>query len=191
MAWEKPAIDLYVNQQLPIRLTVLKLRGEGYVVSRVRLTDWLRESGFIRTSADSRRGKWRSKPNVPLRQCKVPGCMLAFKPNSGSQKFCKTCIPHQQARSIWSNWQIAWPKFEELFRLQNGVCAGCKCVMTQGVRKCPTTLCVDHDHLTGEVRGLLCHRCNTTLGHVDDRADVLRALALYVERGIHDSYRNL
>ena len=182
MAWENPAIDLYVNQQLSIRLTALKLRGEGYVVSRVELTNWLRKNGFIRTSADARRGKCRAKPGIPPRQCMIPGCTLTFEPNSGSQKFCKTCIPHQQARSVWSNWQIAWPKFEELFRLQNGVCAGCKCVMTQGVRKCPTTLCVDHDHLTGEVRGLLCHRCNTTLGHVDDRADVLRALALYVEK---------
>ncbi len=45
---------------------------------------------------------------------------------------------------------------------------------------------MDHDHQTGKFRGLLCHKCNVTLGMVDDSTEVLRWLAQYVEehRGI-------
>lgn len=44
-----------------------------------------------------------------------------------------------------------------------------------------TSLCIDHDHLTGAVRGVLCRRCNSALGLAKDRSDVLRALADYLD----------
>jgi hypothetical protein len=42
--------------------------------------------------------------------------------------------------------------------------------------------CIDHDHATGAVRGVLCLRCNMALGYAQDSPEVLRALADYVER---------
>jgi len=44
--------------------------------------------------------------------------------------------------------------------------------------------CVDHNHQTGEVRGLLCSRCNTSAGLMDDDADNLRQLADYLEASV-------
>lgn len=44
------------------------------------------------------------------------------------------------------------------------------------------SLHVDHNHATGEVRGVLCHHCNTALGLMSDSPEKLRALALYAER---------
>lgn len=41
---------------------------------------------------------------------------------------------------------------------------------------------VDHDHSTEQVRGLLCHRCNTALGLVGDSRDVLAAMIEYLRR---------
>ncbi len=55
---------------------------------------------------------------------------------------------------------------------QDGVCALCK-------RRKPKH--VDHDHKTGEVRGILCFNCNRALGYVRDDPMALYALADYLE----------
>lgn len=47
-------------------------------------------------------------------------------------------------------------------------------------------LVIDHNHTTGEIRGVLCSNCNTTLGHSGDDPDTLRRLADYLdERGTY------
>ena len=43
-------------------------------------------------------------------------------------------------------------------------------------------LCVDHDHSTGQVRGLLCRRCNKALGGFRDDPQLLVNAALYIQR---------
>lgn len=40
----------------------------------------------------------------------------------------------------------------------------------------------DHNHETGEMRGILCHACNVALGLLEDSADAVRGLAAYRER---------
>src|SRR5216110_2414523 len=41
---------------------------------------------------------------------------------------------------------------------------------------------VDHNHTTGQVRGLLCRPCNLSAGQVKDNARILRGLSEYLER---------
>lgn len=40
---------------------------------------------------------------------------------------------------------------------------------------------VDHNHRTGEPRGLLCFRCNTALGSFDDNVEILRSAIEYLK----------
>ena len=59
---------------------------------------------------------------------------------------------------------ITYSEYLELLNKQNGVCALC-CQEDHDNR----ALCVDHEHATGRIRGLLCTACNFVLGSVERR----------------------
>ena len=45
--------------------------------------------------------------------------------------------------------------------------------------------CVDHNHNTGEVRGILCHKCNTALGLLQDSPSLLQSARDYLLKEGH------
>ena len=73
--------------------------------------------------------------------------------------------------SLRSKYGITVEDYERMHNEQGGVCVIC-----QNADK----LVVDHDHITGKVRGLLCHNCNLGLGHFKDNALVLRMAIGYL-----------
>lgn len=70
---------------------------------------------------------------------------------------------------------ISLTEYNDLLVAQNGSCAICKKSCKSG-RK----LAVDHCHMTGKVRALLCMNCNRAIGWMDDDPDRLMAAAAYV-----------
>jgi hypothetical protein len=62
---------------------------------------------------------------------------------------------------------------------QDGGCAICGATEGDSSKK---NLCVDHDHNTGKVRGLLCTACNHVIGRFEDDVNRLRRAADYIER---------
>lgn len=70
---------------------------------------------------------------------------------------------------------------DAMLATQDNACAICRGPFQGGPRE-SVVPCVDHDHATGAVRGLLCHRCNHGLGHFKDSPTSLRAAADYLER---------
>ena len=66
-------------------------------------------------------------------------------------------------------------EFAVRMAFQNGRCAICREPMT--------VPCIDHDHTTGLVRGLLCKPCNLGIGNFGDQPEHLMAAAIYLEEG--------
>lgn len=80
---------------------------------------------------------------------------------------------------LYRNYGITLDQYEEMLKAQGGVCAICK---DECNRKTTKRLCVDHDHMTGVVRGLLCFQCNAGIGKFKDRPAALLAAIKYLER---------
>jgi len=74
--------------------------------------------------------------------------------------------------------------FAALLEKQGGGCAICgRTKVTNGrwISTHAKDLHVDHDHETGQVRGLLCNQCNVSLGLMDDEPDRLIRAAEYLK----------
>lgn len=82
-------------------------------------------------------------------------------------------------------WKLSWfygmtlEDYERLLAAQGNACAICK---TDAGTQSHGRLQVDHCHSTGEVRGLLCGRCNRGLGMFSDSPDALKAALRYLDK---------
>ena len=90
------------------------------------------------------------------------------------RKECKTCHHDKQ---LLRNYGITLGEYNSLLEKQNGVCAICSLPQKS---KRNTRFCVDHDHTTGEVRGLLCDSCNRGIGLLKDDSRLLDKAAKYL-----------
>lgn len=77
-------------------------------------------------------------------------------------------------RHLRRSYGITVEQYESMLAAQGGVCAIC------GGPQTGKNWHVDHDHETGEVRGILCHGCNHALGGARDNPDTLIAAAKYL-----------
>ena len=87
---------------------------------------------------------------------------------------CRQC---NAKKFLWVRYKVRPALYESLYKEQLGMCAICKGTNTDGRR-----LHIDHDHLTGTIRGLLCLRCNFALGHLRDNIDLIKSAAVYLEK---------
>lgn len=90
-------------------------------------------------------------------------------------------IVYERARL--AKYGLTEDKHKALVRSQNNVCAVCH-------QSCDINdkLCIDHNHMTGIVRGLLCSRCNTGIGYFRDNAQYLMDASRYIDRTDGNGY---
>ena len=89
------------------------------------------------------------------------------------RKRAKLPIAKRRRLTLLTKYRMTPLQWVSLALRQDGRCAICD----QEKR-----LVTDHDHATGEVRGLLCHACNVAIAILDDPVRLPRALA-YLKRG--------
>ena len=86
---------------------------------------------------------------------------------------------HAAARrrsDLWLTYGLTPEAYQALHDGQGGTCAVCS------IRETKRSLHVDHDHVTGRVRGLLCNSCNRGIGLLKDDPRILRSAIAYLER---------
>jgi len=105
-----------------------------------------------------------------------------------AKDLCKSCYQHsrdmtpagrqaRRNRRMKSRYGIDQVEYDRLFAAQDGTCALCN------KQAANIPLHVDHDHVTGIVRGLLCIHCNGYLGKVDKDPTILHRIKEYRRRG--------
>lgn len=100
----------------------------------------------------------------------------------GRHSYCKECYSlryknrkrndhpsNRRDRNFRCRYGLTANDVESKLKAQGGVCSICG--------RIPAKPCLDHDHQTGAVRGVLCHSCNVRLAIVEDRDFVDRANA--------------
>ena len=65
--------------------------------------------------------------------------------------------------------------YSVLLESQNSVCAICKAKCSRSKE-----LSVDHCHVTGKVRGLLCSSCNLALGNLKENVESMKNMIKYI-----------
>lgn len=94
------------------------------------------------------------------------------KSPKGKRKTFKTRIKRM--------YGISFAALGQMLADQGGVCAVCLQPSRNG-----KALHIDHCHITGRVRGLLCNRCNLGIGMLGDTAESVLKAAVYLGVVIH------
>jgi hypothetical protein len=95
-----------------------------------------------------------------------------------ANKYSKKWYAANRDKKRLSVYGLSVDKYNLIYEAQDGRCAICH-VHQYELNK---PLYVDHNHDTGEVRGLLCHHCNIILGHAGDNIGVLLDAVAYLRR---------
>ena len=102
------------------------------------------------------------------------------------KKYRQEHTKEARENNIRNNYGINGKQYDEIFKKQNGKCAIClKLEQVKHKSGTLSQLSIDHDHKTGKTRGLLCRRCNTALGLLQDDLLLLKQAVKYLESFIN------
>lgn len=111
------------------------------------------------------------------RLCSVEQPMECFE--NGKRWQCRRCrvarrnkvtkAENMRRFKLKTKFDLSVEEYDEMYEEQNGLCAICFEPEIEGRR-----LAVDHDHETGQLRRLLCNRCNRMLGFAKESIEILQ-----------------
>lgn len=89
--------------------------------------------------------------------------------------WCRACFSALMVHKQYAKYGLTDAEYDAMFMKQGGLCAICGCSETK------RRLAVDHNHNTGEIRALLCGKCNGGIGILRDNSQLCRAAADYLD----------
>lgn len=112
---------------------------------------------------------------------------------------CKVCLREAQRRlrasrpnyhrasNLKQRYGMSLDEYHTIIASQNSTCPICEVEISDTLAyKGQRPVVVDHNHETGEVRGILCSMCNMMLGHARENTTILYKAIVYLsERGAY------
>ena len=102
--------------------------------------------------------------------------MLATKhtSNTWKQNNPEKASKRNRVTKLKLKYNLTVEHYADMLHSQQNGCAIC------GKLQIDKNLAVDHNHVTGNVRGLLCQQCNTGIGLLQDSVDILNNAIKYL-----------
>lgn len=139
------------------------------------------ESSICKEWQKTDAGKRSRKKSYERRKKLFPGSDL-----KEMRKYRKENPEKFRGYELKKHYGISIYDWENLFNSQGRVCAICK-TPTPNVKGFWST---DHDHITNEIRGILCGKCNTGIGYLQDSTEILKSAIEYLnkfKRRVHEA----
>lgn len=163
------------NRELPLRCyavrqkSPLKYRGECRECRNVRAREWTEKNKEHRREYERH---YRNEHPKYREQA------LA----RGRRYYKKDPVALNRKKNLQRNYGITPADYDRMFQSQNGVCAICGQPEIHIRMGKLIPLSVDHCHLTGKIRQLLCSNCNRMLGMAKDNIETMRKGIEYLIR---------
>jgi Recombination endonuclease VII len=139
--------------------------------------------------AQARAWKQRHKYCYGCRKYQPIKAFAFLEDRDARDTLCKACRAHHSERlhgkRLYAHHKMTRDTYEKLLVQQESRCAICRIpvsALQDAQSRHNRLLHVDHNHRTGQVRGLLCHRCNHGLGSFQDNAAFLLSAIQYLTR---------
>jgi len=83
---------------------------------------------------------------------------------------------------VKTKYGLTLEQYESLRKSQNELCAICGHPETKVQKGKRVSLCLDHNHSTGQIRAFLCGKCNSILGYSNEDVDRLFKIIEYIKK---------
>ena len=105
---------------------------------------------------------------------KYPNCKGCAK--TANKEYWRNNSNRVRGYYLKYQYNITSEEYNDMFIEQKGRCATCGTHQNSLTRK----LCVDHNHDTEEIRSLLCGKCNTAIGLLNDDPALAETISKYL-----------
>ena len=136
---------------------------------------------------------------MELKTCSTCGEEKSIGDFYFQRRVCKPCVREHQrrfrnsqpdynhTRNLQRRYGLSVDEYQTLLANQNFSCPICEVEISDTIEyKGKRLVAVDHNHETGDVRGILCSMCNLMLGHARENTSILyRAIVYLSERGAY------
>lgn len=119
------------------------------------------------------RKKYRQQPHVKAKTSLYNKAERLRDPKKTKQRDRKYTLARY--------WDMTPEMFEDLLNKHDRGCGICHKKERSSERK---PLVIDHDHTTGEIRGILCDNCNRGLGLLKDSQEILQQAIAYLNKAV-------